>query len=62
MTAVFEQIAEFDESMEEWPLYAKSLEQYFAANGVDDVDTQRAILLSVIRARTYRTLGSLVAR
>ena len=62
MTAVFEQIAEFDESMEEWPLYAERIEQYFAANGVDDADRQRAILLSVISARTYQTLQSLVAQ
>ena len=61
MAAVCGQIAEFDESKEEWPLYAERLEQYFAANGVDDVARQRAILLSVIGARTYRTLRSLVA-
>ena len=61
MAAVFGQITEFDESKEEWPLYAERLEQYFAANGVDDAARQRAILLSVIGARTYRTLRSLVA-
>ena len=61
MAAVFGQIADFEESKEEWPLYAERLEQYFAANGVDDADTQRALLLSVIGACTYRTLRSLVA-
>ena len=61
MMAVFGQLAEFDESKEEWPLYAEMLEQYWAANGVDDADRQRAVLLSVIAARTYRTLRSLVA-
>ena len=50
---VFGQIAEFDESKEKWPLYAENLEQYFAANGVDDADRQRAILVSMIGARTY---------
>ena len=60
MRAVFVQIAEFDESKEEWPLYAEMLEQYFAANGIDDADRQRAILVSVIGGRTYRSLGSLV--
>ena len=48
MAAVFRQIAEFDESKEEWPLCAERLEQYFAANGVDDAARQRAILLSVL--------------
>ena len=33
---------------------------YFAVNGIDDADRQRAILLSVIGAHTYRTLRSLV--
>ena len=61
MMAVFGQIAEFDESKEEWPLDAERLEQYFAANGVDDADRQRAILLSVIGTRTYQTLRCLVA-
>ena len=61
MAAAFGQIVEFDESKDEWPLYAERLEQYFAANGVDDTDRQRAILLSVIGARTYLTLQSLVA-
>ena len=60
MMAVFVQIAEFDESKEESPLYAERLEQYFAANGIDDADRQRAILVSVIGGRTYRSLGSLV--
>ena len=61
MAAVFEQIAEFDESKEEWPLYTERLEQYFRVNGVDDADRQRAILISVIGAHTYQTLLSLVA-
>ena len=60
MMAVFVQIAEFDESKEECPLYAEKLEQYFAANGIDDADRQRAILVSVIGGRTYRSLGRLV--
>ena len=61
MMAVFGQIAEFDESKEEWPLYAERLKQCFAANGVDDADTQRDIVLSVTGARTYQTLRNLVA-
>ena len=52
---------EFDKSKEKWPLYAERLEQYFAVNSVDDADRQRAVLLNVIGARTYRTLRSLVA-
>ena len=61
ITAVFGQITEFDESKEKWPLYAERLEQRYATNGVDDADRQRAILLCVVGARTYRTLRSLVA-
>ena len=45
MATVFGQIAKFDESKEEWPIYPERLEQYFSTNGVDDADRQRAILL-----------------
>ena len=61
MAAVFGQIAEFNESKEEWPPYAEMLELYFAANGVDDAVRQRVVLLSVIGAHTYTTLRSSVA-
>ena len=59
MAAVFGQIAEFDKSKEEWPLYAERLEQYFTANGVDNADRKRAILLSVIEAQTLQSLVAL---
>ena len=54
MTAVFGQIAEFDELKKEWPRYTEMLEQYITANGVDKADRQRAILLSVIGAHSYQ--------
>ena len=60
MMALFGQIVKFYESREEWPLYAERLEQYFAPNGIDDADRQRAILLSEIGACTYQTLRRLV--
>ena len=55
MMAIFDKIAEFDESKEEWPLYAERLE-YFTENDIDNADRQKSYSLSVFEARTYQTL------
>ena len=41
--------------------YIDRLEQSFAANGIEVEGKKRSILLSVVGARTYRLLTSLVA-
>ena len=40
-------IGPFEQGREDWTSYTERLEQYFAANGVEDAGKQHAILLSV---------------
>lgn len=61
--AVFGTIGEFMEG-EDWDEYTERLEQYFIANGIEDTDTvkkQRAVLISVVGARTYGLMKTLLA-
>lgn len=53
-------VGEFAHS-KEWTDYCEHLQQYFLANNVKDAGKQRAILLSVCGASTYRLIRSLVA-
>ncbi|CAB4039062.1 Hypothetical predicted protein [Paramuricea clavata] len=52
-------VEEYD-SQEEWSQYIERLEFYFEANGVDDEDKQRAILLSVCGSKTYKLIRNLI--
>ena len=54
-------MAEFDSAIEDWQAYAERLSQYFIANDVVDATKQRAILLSVCGAKTYKLVKSLVS-
>ena len=54
-------IGAFSSSQETWTVYVKRLEQYFAANKIEDADQQRAILLSVCGSATYRLIRNLVS-
>jgi hypothetical protein len=51
-------LEEYD-SQEEWSQYIERLEFYLEANGVDDEDKQRAILLSVCGSKTYKLIRNL---
>ena len=54
-------ISKFSSSQETWTAYVERLEQYLAANKVEDADQQRAILFSVCGPTTYRLICSLVS-
>ena len=54
-------IEAFDRGTDDWTNYYERLEQYFAANEVEDEGKQRAILLSYCGAPTYRLICNLVA-
>ena len=53
--------SEFSSSQETWTAYVERLEQYLAANKIEDADQQKAILLSVCGSATYRLICSLVS-
>ena len=54
-------VSEFSSNQETWTAYVERLEQYLAANKIEDPDQQRAILLSVCGPATYRLIRNLVS-
>ena len=54
-------ISEFSSAQETWTSYVERLEQYLAANKVEDADQHRAILLSVCGPATYRLIHNLAS-
>ncbi len=61
MAALYGHVGEYVEGQEEWRQYAERMQHYFAANGVENADKKRAILLSVVGPATYKLISSLVA-
>ena len=43
----------FNPDTDDWVVYSERLEQFFKANGVSDLEKQRAVLLSVCGNETY---------
>ena len=54
-------ISEFYSAQETWTSYIECLEQYLAANKVEDADQHRALLLSVCGPATYRLIRNLAS-
>ena len=54
-------VEEFDGTNDDWLQYVERLEHFFAANGIDDADKKRAVLLTVVGAATYKTLRNIVS-
>ena len=50
----------FDPQSKDWVLYTECLQQWFIANDVQDANKQRAVLLSMCGALTYRLICNLV--
>ena len=54
--AIHGSIGEFDSDKETWTAYTERLQEYFVANDGDLAAKQRAILLSVCGAATYKLI------
>ena len=54
-------IEEFHEDKEEWSQYAEQLGHFFATNGITSNDKKRSVFLTVIGAKAYKQLRSLIA-
>ena len=54
-------IGEFNAQREDWTSYTERLQEYFAANGIEEAAKQKAVLLSVVGAETYQLMRSLTA-
>eukprot|EP00731_Ephydatia_muelleri_P007772 Em0004g110a len=75
MAVVYGSIGEYTEGTEEWPQYVERIldiffcivnsisfkEQFFEANGINDVSKKRSIFLSAIGMKAYPLLASLIA-
>ena len=51
----------FDLSHEAWATYIQRLEFYFIANGIEDPEKKRAVLLTVSGPATYKLIRNLSA-
>ena len=54
-------VDEFDETKDDWLQYVERLEHFLAANGIDDANKKRAVLLTVVGVATYETLPNIVS-
>ena len=61
MASIHGHLPMFSGSAAEWDVFAEQLTYYFVANGIDDADKKRAILLSACGTITYKLLETLVA-
>ena len=59
--AMHRSVGTFEDRHEGWTSYTKSLQQYFTANHIKMAEKQRAILLSVCGATTYKPICNLTA-
>lgn len=59
--ALHGKLGEFTSGKEDWKSYTERLTQYFAANDIDDVAKQRAILISSCGAATYRLMKDVLS-
>ncbi|CAL9701119.1 unnamed protein product [Knipowitschia caucasica] len=60
MSAFVGHMDTFDSSMEDWSIYVEIFDQYCLANGIED-ERKVAVLLSLMGAKTYNLLRSLIA-
>ena len=61
MATLVGHIGPFVEGQEEWPQYAKRVEHFFKANGIDGDEKKQASFLSIIGPQVYKLLANLVA-
>ncbi|KAJ7993898.1 hypothetical protein DPEC_G00259470 [Dallia pectoralis] len=59
MTTMIGTLAAFDGKEQSWEEYCEILEQFFEANGIDDGEKQRTILISVVGPATYKLIRNL---
>ena len=61
MATSYGKLDEFNPTLgEDWIQYIKWMEYYFLANGITYTNKQRAVLISVMGAKAYKTLWNLI--
>ena len=59
--ATIGRIKEFRDDKEDWDQYAERLNHFFAANKITEVEKKRSVFLTVIGAKAYKQLRSLIS-
>ena len=59
--ATIGRIEEFCEDREDWDQYAERLDHFFSANGITDATKKCSVFLTVIGAKAYKQLRSLIS-
>ena len=61
MATSYRKLDKFDPtSGEDWTQYIEQMEYYFLANGIISTEKQRAVLISAMGAKAYKTLRNLI--
>ncbi len=61
ITAAFGILHPFDSSEEDWKSYIQRAKLYFIANGIEEAEKQRAIILTSCGPKTFRMIRNIVA-
>ena len=61
MSGLIGTVSAFDANEQTWEEYCEILEQFFEANGINDGDKQRAILISAVGPVTYKLMRNLLS-
>ena len=59
--ALLSNLGPFNQSVEQWPEYCERVELLLTANGIDNAEHKRAVLLSSCGTSTYHLIHSLVS-
>ncbi|XP_023809022.1 uncharacterized protein K02A2.6-like [Oryzias latipes] len=61
MAATVGSLIQFDSKEQSWEEYCEIMDHFFIANGIDDADKKRAVLLSSVGAQTYALMRNLLS-
>ena len=59
--ATIGRIEEFCDEKEDWNQYAERLKHFFATNGITEAEKKHSVFLTVIVAKVYKHLRSLIS-
>ncbi|XP_036071205.1 uncharacterized protein LOC118597883 [Oryzias melastigma] len=61
MAATVGSLVQYDSKEQSWEEYCEILDHFFVANGINDADKKRAVLLSSVGAQTYALMRNLLS-
>lgn len=61
MAATIGTLVAYDHSSQSWEEYIEIIQHFFAANGINDANKQKSVLISAVGAETYSLMRNLVS-